>query len=67
MMVSLSLSEDQFEILGYALKRARRAELANAATCGRRKVRDSSIERARRIAELRVMLDCCALPEPDHP
>jgi hypothetical protein len=48
-MISLGLSEEQFEILGYALRRARRIELADAATRGRRKVRNSFLERAQRI------------------
>lgn len=64
-MLSLSLSEDQFEILEYALRRVRRIELADAATRRSQNARRLRIERARRIGEVVALLDY-ALPEPDH-
>ncbi len=59
-MITLTLTEEQAETLGYALSAARRFEMQKAREREENHQTDlagASRERARRIEELRVMLD----------
>lgn len=58
----LTLTDEQAQILGFALTLAKRSRLADAETY-RGDARETALSQAARIEEVRDLLDCCPATE----
>ena len=64
-MLSISLSDEQAQLLDHILRRMRLIDLNEADNCPHETIKYFFERRARRIENLLEALEC-ALPEPEH-